>query len=335
MSIPRPRIAAARTARAARFRAPAGPRHPPPAGRSPDRRAGGPPYRIPVAPLTAFYLSQPPDGPDGSGSDGSGGGGGDDCRCGPDVTEWYKLQLPVIKKFAERNWAYGAYPNDKYKRLFANLKFENACLFNDDCPRCDACGDTVTLCGTCIDVTELGNIAYGYAADKRLPLVLWGGFFAQIVTGRGFDRYEDIVATIAGVAVGRRWDPGLPKLFCDSLKKPSGPQIQPGGRPNPAAIFDEMAQFNDAYFVYSRGTNVLGDWDASQVGIKFGGWQRFVRKALKLADGDGGPLAFLGRSVDDGCRGCKTSVFPGNITIRADGMPLLNGRPLNTKCPRN
>ena len=61
-----------------RFAATAGPATP--AGR------GGPPYRIPVAPLTDFYAAGnpdgpfaagpgDPDGPDGSGSGGSGGGG--------------------------------------------------------------------------------------------------------------------------------------------------------------------------------------------------------------------------------------------------------------------
>ena len=321
-----------------RFRAPAGPATP--AGR------GGPPYRIPVAPLTDFYDAGNPDGPftdgDPDGPDGSGSGGGDDCRCGPEVTAWFKRQLPILKRYADQNRTAGL-PDEVLRKMIAALKFENACLFIEDCcPRCAACERTVTLCGTCINVTELGNLAYGYMLSNDLALMLWGGLYAAVQAPpgeeqpRGFDQYPDIVAAIAGAALWHSWTFNQRKTFCESLRAPAGPQFRQGP-PDLDDIFYRMNEYNaarKAQTIFGSQQDVLREWDVKH-GAKFGGWQNFVRTALGRADRNGGLLAYLGRLTDDACGSCDEVVDPGDIVIRTDGTPTLNGRPLTEKCPRD
>ena len=156
----------------------------------PPAAAAGPPYAIPVAPLTNFYAQPPGGGGSGAGGSGaeSGSGGGssgeDDCRCGPDVTYWFASQSKLLRRFVDDgshfvsglNFLYpSGSPDAVLLNLVRKLKFENAGLVTNRCPNCKSCTRTVTLCGACIDVTELGNLAYGYIVGRNFPLTLWGG----------------------------------------------------------------------------------------------------------------------------------------------------------------
>ena len=296
----------------------------------------GPPYRIPVRPLTNFYLSPPNpdgpggDGPDPDGPDGSGSGSGENgCRCGPDVTEWFRRQLVIIKAWAENNFWTTApiVPNEKLRHLMASLRFEKAGLKVDGCcPRCAACDDTVTLCGTCVDVTELGNIAYGYGVGRSMAMVLWGGFYAEVRrAGRGFDKLEDVTAAIAG-ALTRDKFLGTAGAMCLRLKgRPTEYMTPPYDEY--LQMLEKMREINNRAWCGQKG-DILADWDASPAGKKFGGWTNFLWKAFRTLDQQGGLLAFLGTLTDDDCGTCREVVDPGDLEIKPNGTPFLNGKAL-------
>lgn len=42
--------------------------------------------------------------------------------------------------------------------------FPNTTFKTSDCPKCEQCKDTVTLCNMCIHTSEVGNLVYGYLA---------------------------------------------------------------------------------------------------------------------------------------------------------------------------
>ena len=280
-------------------------------------------YPIAVEPLTSFYAA-PPEGGSGPGgsSDGSSSGGG--CKCGPDVTKWFVQQLKIIHAFAERHFNVYVYPDAALRTLVAKLRFENAGLKLKGCPACKKCIRTVTLCGTCIDVTELGNIAYGYAVGRKCGMALMGGFYAEVKNGRGFDKYEDVMATIMGVYLRTAWDGsqrGLRRVLAARPEKMYGGILI-------THIDDIVSSTHGFGFeLYVKGRVwYLDKWNLRH--RKFGDWEAYIRKAFDLLDRPGGLLDYLDGKSDAGCGACGKVVSPKRITIAPDGTPSVNGKPL-------
>ena len=130
-----------------------------------------------------------------------------------DVTGWFQNQLGIIGRFrTQLRWR----DSSLLPRLYQPLthyssnsgvcsKFGKAKLTAPACPTSN-CKESVTLCGTCIDVTELGNIALAYGVPMSTPnlakigfnpvgITLWGGFWIEVQGGgevAGFDKGSDI-----------------------------------------------------------------------------------------------------------------------------------------------
>lgn len=130
------------------------------------------------------------------------------CYCGPDVTDWFSKQIFRIRQRSE-NLAgqIGSGMLDAgFSRFWRNVKFEKALApaFEPEacspCPSCDQCRLTVTLCDKCINVTELGNVAFGWSISNYLDITIWGGLFAQAVDPgqRGINSDEDLIGIILG-----------------------------------------------------------------------------------------------------------------------------------------
>ena len=171
-----------------------------------------------------------------------------DPTCGPDVTEWFVQQLETVRQFtaALTPW------DEDLRTMFVELKFERSNLGKPPssvhCPSSVACAGTVTLCGTCIDVTELGNLAFGYAAADRLEFILWGGIYAE-VKGRGFDTPVEVASALIGYQFRQSGGD-----LCQVLSSPA---------PHTAGFIPNrrIAQLN---WVYERmtGENILAAWMA-------------------------------------------------------------------------
>jgi RHS repeat-associated protein len=193
--------------------------------------------------------------------------------CGPDVTDWFSRQLDTIKEFASAN----GYRSNAYSKMAKSMKFEKAMLKNDCGPSGSACKNTVTLCGKCINVTELGNIAYGYSlSNEMMDTMIFGGLLAE-VSGRGFDSQKDIVASIAGYSLQST------NNICAALEFPKVPNVWGQG-----VIINGVARANDAYGWYSSlpfygpaWINVLKEWND-----KHGDWEAFVTEALQSLNPD-------------------------------------------------
>ena len=193
--------------------------------------------------------------------------------CGPDVTDWFSRQLGVIKAFATQH----SYTSDKFRTLARTMKFEDAGLEADCGPSGNVCANTVTICGKCINVTELGNIAYGYSlSNESIDVMLFGGLFAEVTTGRGFDSQSDVTAAIAGNLLGS------PNNICASLTSPPVPNIWGQG-----VIINSVSVLNDAYYAYSllpfgpAPIDVLQEWDNQH-----GDWDSFLTEAFQALNPD-------------------------------------------------
>ena len=146
----------------------------------------------------------------------------DICCCGPNVTAWFARQLHRIRErvidIALSSWTrylgqstgiLEPFPagesyvplSARYREFIKSLTFEASAglvdLTTDKCPS-PGCENTVTLCDRCIDRTELGNIAFGYAGADSLAVILCGGMYAQITHGRGFSSSLEVRSTVLG-----------------------------------------------------------------------------------------------------------------------------------------
>jgi hypothetical protein len=117
------------------------------------------------------------------------------------VTTWFQRQLDIIKEYSHQRWTafiwYDPFAIKQYYNFWKTLKFiENPVLLvTGGCPV--DCPNSVTLCGRCYNVTELGNLAYGYGASDIVGRMLWGGILAE-VRGNGFDKDADLLAALVG-----------------------------------------------------------------------------------------------------------------------------------------
>lgn len=105
------------------------------------------------------------------------------CFCGPDATGWLQQELSTVDSWAKQalNEVYDAWPvgidinywyAGRFSARIALIKqvasqltyFPTTTFKSSDCPRCEKCRDTVTLCSMCIHTSEIGNLVYGYLA---------------------------------------------------------------------------------------------------------------------------------------------------------------------------
>ncbi len=150
------------------------------------------------------------------------------CVCGPDVTQWFKREL-----FLHHQWVRGETPHVQgsgIQRLIGIITIPTDFLFgapsfalyaeripykwidfndqdiNGECPGPSPiqpprypwqrpCGGSVTLCGCCLERSELGNFMYGFAAS------VWG-YPEGIVDRAG----QAIGFRPTGVRSARSWD---------------------------------------------------------------------------------------------------------------------------------
>ncbi|MCB9461537.1 MAG: hypothetical protein H6670_17920 [Anaerolineaceae bacterium] len=108
------------------------------------------------------------------------GCGSDRLCCGYDVTEWYLEEMRIHAEWAVR--ATFDYPIigglraeiytvfDKFKTYAGQIpyKWMNFVVNgnNSECPSGRECTRSVTMCGKCIDRSELGNLMFGYIGGK-------------------------------------------------------------------------------------------------------------------------------------------------------------------------
>ena len=114
--------------------------------------------------------------------------------CGPDVTEWFIKQLDTIR-LDKRN---DPTKPRSFLRFHRSIKFEQA--LDPWLSKKGPCKNTVLLCNTCIHVTELGNIAYGYTIANNIHIAVWGAIYAQVKTKRGLDKVKELYAYYLGQA---------------------------------------------------------------------------------------------------------------------------------------
>ncbi|MFO1007746.1 MAG: RHS repeat-associated core domain-containing protein [Planctomycetaceae bacterium] len=203
--------------------------------------------------------------------------------CGPEVSEYFQPVLDHIIQL-RKSLPVGSV---RHHNFWSTLKFENAGI-----PKGSEgeCADTVTLCGVCISVTELGNLAFGAAAvhgmvekggvvvnlerdaETTIGTMLWGGFYANSSGGgsRGFSSVAEVATALQGYGF---WSDshGAKENFCDSLK--SAPNLPPLSK-----ILQRTRFANLQAQAAGRG-DALATWDASMIGKSLGGWERTVTRA--------------------------------------------------------
>jgi hypothetical protein len=150
------------------------------------------------------------------GTPGTSGG-----QCGPDVTDWFLWEINLhtalfkgtVANEPAKLVAFGEYARRiayKYLRFSAGA-----------CPA-EPCLETVTLCGKCINVSELGNIMFGAVGKvwlNREPLIVAGGNAVSTSSTGGIDSVKDMAGVLAGLQIGHviRQQAGAPDLKRDAL----------------------------------------------------------------------------------------------------------------------
>ena len=243
--------------------------------------------------------------------------------CGPDVTAWFEKQLEIIGAFSKATsmvsvTSWGPLPtgiviDPVFKQFWKTLNFIRAKLSTQRCPT-PVCSKSVALCGTCIDVTELGNIAFGYGVPMSSPalplalfnpvgIALWGGFWIQVQPGgtAGFDKSSDFYGALAGVMLNGS---GLSSI-CNALQRPFDQAF-------PGTLFDRISEFNTFYWLKSfTKTDVFAQWKKS-TGMDP---KSFVINATSAARNTA-PLALAAKK---GCSPCDQSVMPPDLQYNAQG----------------
>lgn len=86
-----------------------------------------------------------------------------------------------------------------YRNYGATIPYKWMTFKTTNCPRGEACANTVNLCGSCIDKSELGNLMYGATA----MLVMEAEAFVVAVVMRlgknGPDSLEDMAGVLGGL----------------------------------------------------------------------------------------------------------------------------------------
>ena len=123
-------------------------------------------------------------------------------RCGPDVTDWFVEEMNLHLKFFSGYSAGFIVKIATFDRYAKRIAYKYLRFKVDNCPS-TSCADTVTLCDRCIQVSELGNIMFGFVGQhwlRRPKFVIAGGIAAgkKSATG-GIDSIPDMAGTFAGL----------------------------------------------------------------------------------------------------------------------------------------
>ena len=227
-------------------------------------------------------------------------------RCGPEVTDWFERQLGIIKEKSREYWS-KPLPSKKYIPFWKSLKFVDAGLKTKDCPTAK-CPDTVTLCGKCIHVSELGDLAFGYAASELAGRMLWAGFYVEVEWLIGFDKEQDIAAALMGAWIGKK---GLCKALEGGMGDADGIDLQFGFWLNDAESVNYWAGF--------KYGNIFEKWNVLH-GEELGTWKEFVTSVYKkLKKG-----SFFDIAEVKGCAKCDAEVTPPDIKVDELGAVLWN-----------
>jgi hypothetical protein len=248
--------------------------------------------------------------------------------CGPDVTQWFSDQLPIIARYSSTT----SFGDARYINLFKTLKFENANLASSNCPTKPTCSDTVTLCGVCISTSELGNLAYGYGAmrasytnsqqmfmavtrslDKQ-ALVMWGGFYAQVQATagkRGFTSAEDVAAAFVGTLLTSTVE-GSKEELCKQLLTPPSPYWDVSKTKD---LLSRIQDVDLGFFVKSSANvDVLTTWVTNMGGLPWDTWISAVTTSIPITR----PVLIFQNQT---CYPCKQppKPRPRNLRIYGDG----------------
>ena len=140
-----------------------------------------------------------------------------ECFCGPDITTWLAIELGIWLQWvdamnkqidqwvdAETPWYVPNFISSKNYRYAFMLKigpqmtyFPNTTFKSPNCPTLPQCMNTVTVSGTCIHVSEVGNFVFAAVARwfEMTWLQTWGG---SVYGNRG----KRTDADAAGVSIG-------------------------------------------------------------------------------------------------------------------------------------
>jgi hypothetical protein len=221
------------------------------------------------------------------------------CRCGPDVTEWFIEELQRHYEAVEEQFEEvfeGPLPDPAGSAVVGNmvhllvemlnyaiyLRYKDMTFSEGDCPSAVShCDETVTLGGRCVHRSELGNIMFGYVFHTFFrPLgftfVVEGGVMAEDWADEGIDTEEDA----AGVTLGA------------NLAEQTG--FSNPGTPSSAEFRERLRA--DHGFDTAAVSEELDGWFLDSVPYS-------IRDKQALVDGVTDPLSVASRK---GCHPCET-----------------------------
>lgn len=147
--------------------------------------------------------------------------------CGPDMTSWFTEEVNIHGAFwrsSQANVGVALRPL-YFKRYAASIPYKWTKFETTNCPSGDKCKGTVSLCGTCIHNSELGNVMYGAMAKvwMRGEGLIVGG----AVAWGGTNSNEDMAGVVGGLTLGDpvRDGPITQSKMCELLKGNQGAYI--------------------------------------------------------------------------------------------------------------
>ena len=93
-------------------------------------------------------------------------------RCGPDVAEWFFVEILLHRNYVIRNVLYLRNFFRSFERYALTIPHKWRHFNTTNCPKgCST--ESVTLCDKCIDNSELGNIIFGMAVRMHKAFNKW------------------------------------------------------------------------------------------------------------------------------------------------------------------
>ena len=126
--------------------------------------------------------------------------------CGPDITDWFVEEVNIHMALFQRYTAGALFKLVIFARYAKRLAYKYLRFRSPQCP-CQNCLDTVTLCGVCVHVSDIGNIMFGAMGKIWLgtePLIIaCGAAAARRSSTGGIDSVADMASSVAGLQLGR------------------------------------------------------------------------------------------------------------------------------------
>lgn len=146
--------------------------------------------------------------------------------CGPSVTEWFQQEIRNHIAWVQNNVDSDLSEDvlvvlDEFRQYAGNnlASFGSSTFQKGYCPNnfCNGGAMTsVTLCGRCIDVTELGNIVFGATASEIGIRRIW----VDLAARRFWDHPEDEASSWAGYRLGNNPD-NLCSIVDETIQAPA------------------------------------------------------------------------------------------------------------------